>query len=130
MNPIPRTWRATLLLLALYLAIFQVWHTPALSSEEVACMGVVASIFLGVCIVIGGRRGCFVNAWDQGLHAVVVLDILLESLLVGRPETHGFYFCAPAFGAVITGYRHVVGRRGERSANGRSVPTVKSPSEK
>ncbi len=53
----------------------------------------------------------FVNSWDRLFHALVILDLLLEGILIGPPQNLSFYGCGVGFGLVIGSYRLVIRRR-------------------
>ena len=93
----------TLVLLVVYVALFHLWGM--LDHLRVAATGIIAAVALMAAVVVMGRRThYFVNKWDQLFHGLVILDLLLESVLIGPPEDLGFYGCAVGFGLVIGGY--------------------------
>ncbi len=97
-------WYFTLGLLVVYVGLFHLWGM--LDRCWVAATGIAAATVLGIAIVVVGRRThYFVNTWDELFHGLVILDLLLESVLIGPPEDLSFYGCAIGFGVVIAGYR-------------------------
>jgi hypothetical protein len=99
-----RKWWFSLLLSVLYVAVFLLWQT---AERRV----VVVSGLLGTTVMLGGwlyasSQGYFRNRVDALLHALIVVDVLLEGLLVTSHDSHGFYLCALAFAIVVAGYRH------------------------
>src|SRR5258708_1427865 len=95
----PRQWLFTVFLFAVYILIFHLWRF--LSGEWILVTGLVAAAILGGMLSALGRD-YFVNVWDRAFHAVVILDILLESFF----EDHfGFYWCAFGFALLIVAYR-------------------------
>ena len=96
-------WIHSLLLLVVYVAIFQSW--TVLSRPWVVSSGVVIAAGLFALGWRQWRRGYFVNGWDAAAHASVALDILVEAVLIRHHDNQGFYLCAAAFVLVVGGYR-------------------------
>ena len=96
-------WSFSLLLGAAYLAVFNLWRFVERTGTIISALLLCALLIWR--LVAATRRGYFVNRWDAFLHAVVVLDILLEAILIPAHQTVGFYWCALAFAVVIGGYR-------------------------
>ena len=104
----PRQWLFTIFLFAIYISVFHMWRF--LNGQWILVTGLFAAAVLGGILVALGRD-YFVNLWDRLLHAVVILDILLESFF----EDHfGFYWCAVGFAVLIVGYR-LLRRNGART---------------
>jgi hypothetical protein len=97
-----KNWWFSIVLMLGYLGVFHVW---VWTSDR----AVVVLSAIGVCAMLTalgcGYRSYFVNRWDRAGHAVVVLDIALEGLLIPEHSHYGFYLCAAAFAAVVGGYR-------------------------
>lgn len=96
-------WWFSLLLLVAYLGIFNFWtfSGPAWPAPT----SVLLSLVLAGGMVWSGRRHYFLNAVDASMHALVILDILLEGTLLREHDSRGFYWCALGFAVVVGGYR-------------------------
>lgn len=95
----PRQWLFTIFLFSSYIALFCWWRS--LSGQWILVTGLVASAILSGSLWAAGRD-YFINLWDRGFHAVVILDILLEGFF---KDHFGFYWCAFGFAVLIVGYR-------------------------
>jgi hypothetical protein len=113
-----KQWRYTLALGISYLAVFHLWM--ALQAPWIFASGAVASLVLAFAGWRAWRSGYFVNGWDAGFHAAVILDIFLESWLVRFHDNFGFYGCAAGFAIVLGAYR-ALGLAGVSFPKGRQV---------
>jgi hypothetical protein len=98
-----KKWWFSLLLGIAYLAVF---HLFQIAGRNV----VIVSGLLATALMLSGwlraaSRRYFCNRVDALLHAVVILDLLLESLFVTSHDSRSFYLCALAFAVVVGGYR-------------------------
>jgi hypothetical protein len=105
-------WWFSLVLLAVYLATFQLWLV--LPRPGIIATGAVATIGLGALFLRAAKVEDFLNYWDALWHGSVILDLALEGIFVPRHLDHSFYFCAVAFLLVIGGYRTWLLRRRNR----------------
>ena len=96
-------WWLTIFLFAGYLATFHLWMGRGPGFVFVA--GITSTVLLTGLLVLGMRTRYFADRMDLFTHAAVVLDVLLEGTLLTEHLTHGFYFCAIAFGVVVGVYR-------------------------
>lgn len=96
-------WHFSLVLLAIYLAIFHVWFV--LNPRWIPISGLAVSFALGLLFGQARASGYFANLWDQLFHLAVVADILIEALLIKKHDHFGFYLCAIAFVLFVGGYR-------------------------
>lgn len=128
-------WYFSILQLLIYVSTFLYWkHYP--SRLAFVLGGLVSATILSLLMVYAARRNYFVNRVDLCLHALVIVDIVLESLMyealrfiVARQwvtgadsvsafdataarfhDNHNFYMCALFFALVIGGH-HWFGRR-------------------
>lgn len=97
-----KRWWFSLVLLAGYLGTFHLWLLIAPASVPFAGVAMTwALVFVAWRAKLGGY---FVNQWDRIFHAVVTLDLLLESF-IPLHEGLGFYGCAAGFMLTVGGYR-------------------------
>ena len=104
-----KRWSFTGLLLMCYLMIFHLWMVVS-ASWRFASTAIVA-VALVTLVFRANQHRYFLNRWDLGLHACVVLDICLEGFLINAHEDFGFYLCALGFAVVIGGYRVALFRK-------------------
>jgi hypothetical protein len=114
-----RRWHFSVLLLMVYLAAFATWQH--MGPGMIRLTGISFSLGLALALVFASARGYFFNGWDRAIHAVVIMDMLLESFF---PEHVGFYWCALAFLILIIGYRRVRGRTASSLDRGREVLSI------
>ncbi len=98
-----KRWSYSLIFLGLYLAVFHLWIGS--SRPVIILSALVTTALLLAAFVRAAKRYYFVNHWDCWMHAVVILDVLTEGVLVSSHEGYSFYLCALAFAIVIGGYR-------------------------
>jgi len=103
--PMIRRWHFSLLLLAVYLAVFRSWMNSG--PAWIIGSGVVSVAGLSIAFAVVRQRGYFINRWDQGFHAAVILDLLAEGLWIRDHSHRGFYLCALGFVLAVGGYRLV-----------------------
>lgn len=96
-------WNFSFVLLAAYLGTFHLWLK--LDHSGVAASGLIMTAVLSGLLWQAARRHYFANAIDQGIHAVVILDILLEATIIPMHEGLTFYICAAGFAVIIGAYR-------------------------
>lgn len=96
-------WSFSLLLAAVYLATFSFWHFS--NPSWTAAGGLVSTALLLVAFIAAARERYFCNRIDAFLHAVVILDVLLEGLFVTTHHSQSPYLCALEFAVVVGGYR-------------------------
>ena len=101
-SPLHRWW-ATGILLVAYGALFSAWRF--LGPTGVASSAILGTVVLSGILLRAWRAGYFLTIVEAFLHAVVVLDLLLEGLLLPVQEGNGFWVCAGGFGAVLVAYR-------------------------
>ncbi len=94
-------WSFSIAVGVAYLAVFHGWRV--LPREGIIASGIVATLLLAT--FMAWNRKYFLNQWDALFHALVIVDILLEALLIPVHDHYGFYFCAVAFALVVGGYR-------------------------
>jgi hypothetical protein len=99
-------WWFSIFLLLVYVGIFNLWLVA--DRQWIILSGLLATVFAGGTLIRAARQKYFVNRWDKLFHALVILDILLEAILIRAHDNHGFYFCALGFAVAIGGYRHSV----------------------
>ncbi|MBI4662454.1 MAG: hypothetical protein HY735_26860 [Verrucomicrobia bacterium] len=99
-------WHVSILVLLVYLAVFQFWLAVDAAGRTASTTIVVVA--LTAILLRGAREQYFVNRWDFLFHGCVVLDICLEGFFIPIHEGFGFYLCAAGFTVVIGGYRSVI----------------------
>lgn len=122
-----RSWSYSLCLFAAYLSIFLYWkHFPSRVGFLVS--GAVVTLWLAMGLFRARRRKYFVNRVDLCVHAYVIGDVLIESLLyevlrrlgtadVSRTllleihNNHNYLFCALVLASLVGGYRIFALRR-------------------
>ena len=93
----------SLLLLGLYLAYFYLLNESS-NSVQVRFLGAGFSVaWLAVCFI---AQSCFRNRFEFGIHTLLTLDFVLESL-VDSHSGYGFFFCAASFWTVFLVYHHL-----------------------
>lgn len=97
-----RNWWFSVLMLIAYIAVFHLWLWDA-SPLSPFISATVWAIFFAALLY--AQRTYFINAWDRAFHAIVIIDVLVESLIPFH-SGYGFYLCAAAFAIVIGGYRY------------------------
>lgn len=110
-----RQWWFSLLLIPVYVGMFHLWmvvhHRPFFIASGTLCALVLVAL-----LVVAKCQGYFVTRTDLIAHALVVLDIWLEAVLITLHNHHGFYACAAAFILVLGAYRVYARRRyGEKT---------------
>jgi len=105
-------WWFSLVLLAVYLATFQVWLL--LPRPGIIAIGALATIVLAALFLRAAKLDYFLNYWDAFWHGSVILDLALEGLFVPMHLAYSFYLCALAFVLVVGGYRAWLFRRIDR----------------
>ncbi|MCI0541162.1 MAG: hypothetical protein L0Z50_38660 [Verrucomicrobiales bacterium] len=98
-----KRWHFSLILGVIYLAVFHLWMH--VDRPVIIGSSLVATILSTALFLRAEHRKYFLNHWDRLFHAVVILDILLEGLLIRVHDHYGFYLCAIAFAIVVGGYR-------------------------
>ncbi len=94
----------SLLLLGLYLAYFYLLNGSSNNSVQIRFLGAGFSVaWLAVCFI---AQSCFRNRFEFGIHTLLTLDFVLESL-VDSHSGYGFYFCAASFWTVFLVYHHL-----------------------
>jgi hypothetical protein len=97
------TWRLSLGMLVLYVAVFHVWLHVGYGVAVTSGLGV--AVAMAAAIDDARRDGYFRGILDWLAHLVVALDVLIEGC-IPHAHTHlGFYWCAVAFAVVIGAYR-------------------------
>jgi len=114
-EPLSKSWYvASAILLAVYLGFF---HSLVVAKpEQVQMFGAGFSvIWMFVCFLF---QSSFRNRFEFGIHMLLVVDFVLESL-VPVHDGYGFYFCALAFWSVFWVYHHwnLFGSRANNAAN-------------
>jgi hypothetical protein len=89
-------------MLAGYLAIFHLWMH--LDRTSIMLSGLLWAVAFGAA-AWQFRSTQFINKMDAQAHAIVVLDVILEAVLIPTHDHYGFYLCAIAFALVLGGYR-------------------------
>jgi hypothetical protein len=105
-------WSFSFILLAAYLGIFHLWLK--LGHQGIVASGILASGVLGGLLLQAALRGYFANGLDLFTHAVVILDVLVEAILIPLHEGLSFYGCAAGFALVIGVHRSYHLRRPAR----------------
>ena len=115
-----RNWNYSLGMLVTYFCVFAVWRIfPSRACFLV--VGTVAVLALIAGMIRAAKAGYFVNRVDRSAHALVIFDLILETLSFElfrfvQPEAvleqfHGnlnFFGCTVAFAVVIGVHRWVV----------------------
>jgi hypothetical protein len=110
-----RRWWFSLAMIPLYSGIFHVWMWSPSYTQHV----VTGSAW---CVVLAGmiawlwRRGYFAGWFDLLAHALVVLDVGLEAVLVREHTSLSFYGCTLGFVIVVGAYRCYALRRERATA--------------
>jgi Na+-translocating ferredoxin:NAD+ oxidoreductase RnfD subunit len=108
-HPTEAKWTFSIALGIAYLLTFHLWRH--LHGKAMLASGVAVVFLFAVWFLIAKKRREFLNDWDAGFHAMVILDLLLEALLIPAHQGYGFYLCALGFAAVIGSYRWYLLRR-------------------
>jgi hypothetical protein len=108
-DPTRPKWTFSIALGIAYLLTFHVWRH--LEGRAMLASGIAMVFVFTVWFLIAKKRGEFLNDWDAGFHALVILDLLLETILIPAHQNYGFYLCALGFAAVIGSYRWYLLRR-------------------
>ena len=95
-----------------YVGTFHIWMH--ISRLGIVVSGVFITLLLSTALVIFNKRNYFLNHFDLLWHAVVVLDIFLEAILIVDHNHYGFYLCAFSFAIVVGGYRLYLMRHRQR----------------
>ena len=90
------------MLLVVYLGVFHLW--TLLERPGVIASGLTVTALLVGLFLRARRTGYFLNGWDAGWHASVILDVLLEATLIPAHGHVGFYLCAIGFVVFVGGY--------------------------
>ncbi len=98
-----KQWSFSLLLGLVYLGIFHLWMI--LSRPVIILSGIITTLLLALVFGLAWKRNYFRNRWDGLFHALVMLDVLLEAILIPAHDHFGFYWCALGFAVVLGGYR-------------------------
>jgi hypothetical protein len=98
-----KNWWFSLVLAVVYLGMFILWTASA--RNIIVFTACASTLALLIALAWAAKRRYFFNFWDGLLHAIVILDLLLEGTLIRDHSSRGFYLCALAFAAVIAGYR-------------------------
>ena len=109
-----RAYGFSLGLIPVYLGMFHLWVAVPSYPLHVVSATVVTAALAGLMVWLA-RRGYFANRVDLWAHALVVLDLWLEAVLIPYHDNYGFYLCAVAFVAVLGAYR-AYARRRQRAA--------------
>ena len=109
-----RRWSFGLVLLLVYLAVFNLWLVVNARWTLVSSIGI--TVLLVALLLEAARRRYFFNRWEALLHGLVILDILLEGTLLREHHSHGFYLCALGFAGVISAYRLYLGKCGSSAS--------------
>lgn len=91
------------MLLACYLVVFNLWLHE--KPDTMKATGLLSVVLLSVLLETARRQAYFTNFWDGAIHASVILDLLLETVLIPEHVTRDFYLCALGFALVIGTYR-------------------------
>ena len=110
-----KNWQFSIGLLVGYVLVFQAW--VGAERSFVVSSGILWCLTFSVWTLVQWRKGYFRNRLDGGLHGVVILDVLLESLLITDHSHSGFWLCAFGFGFVIGGYRYKLLREAHADRN-------------
>jgi hypothetical protein len=94
----------TSILLIGYLVLFHAWVQQ--TRIHVLAVGLVGIATLCTLFLLACQHAYFLNAWDAGFHAAVLLDLTLECVLIPDHHGFGFYVCAAAFALLLFGYRY------------------------
>src|SRR6266705_5818314 len=103
-----KNWWFGLALGIAYVGVFNLWQI--IRWEWIVLSSMAFSLGLFVLLIAAASHQYFLNRWDTLLHAVVILDILLEGTLIREHQSRGFYLCALGFAIVIGCYRFYVRR--------------------
>ena len=98
-------WHYSILLTIIYTCIFHFW-TFCSSHKTIILAGTVTVI--GLSIWLWKNKDYFTTPVDLIIHALVILDIFLEAILIFPHSGLGFYWCTIAFIAVIWPYRYAM----------------------
>ena len=98
-----KRWSFSLVVGLVYLGVFHLWMVS--SRRWIVISGLVATLWLSVLFARAAKGNYFLNRWDQVFHALVILDIFLEAVLIPAHIHVGFYLCAAGFAVVLGGYR-------------------------
>src|SRR5256885_15347918 len=102
-TPLIRKWWFSIAVLITYLAAFDFWRLA--DAQWVKPSSVLISFLLALILALAAKAKYFLNLVDLSTHALVILDILLEGILLRAHSSRGFYWCALGFALVLAPYR-------------------------